>query len=155
MVLMAFVSIAYPAVAVNTQGDAGTPAGFVVNYNVASVTTFLVQSASAAVDLAGARNINNVWPTTRNMSDNSWGNVTNQGNVAQTFKASVDLTYTGISLMLSNVPAMTGEITVGTTPAVWPGSSNVAASGKVDIFLQGDFVNAADGAYTQTLTISV
>lgn len=145
MVLMAVLIISayavYPAAA----------ATFTVNYQVTSVTTFTVSTASPMLNFTGNGQAQNIWPDVRN-ADNSWGNVTNDGNVALTFKASVDTAQTGIRLALSNDSAMTEPKNVSVSPGAWRGSSNVPPLGKVDMYFQANY-NVADGSYAQVLTI--
>lgn len=140
-VLIVSAYVVYPAAA----------AAFTVNYQVTSVTTFNVQTASPALNFTGNGQLQNIWPTDRN-ADNSWGNVTNSGNVALTFKANIDTIYTGIRLALSNDSAMTDPKNISISPLAWRGSTSVPPLGKVDMYFQANY-NIADGNYAQTLTI--
>lgn len=126
-------------------------AAFTVNYQVTSTTTFTVQTASPALNFTGNGQAQNIWPNVRN-ADDSWGNVTNTGNVALTFKANIDTIHSGIRLALSNDSAMTDPKNISVSPLAWRGSSNVPPSGKVDMYFQANY-NIADGNYVQTLTI--
>lgn len=140
-VLIVSAYVVYPAAA----------AAFTVNYQVSSVTTFNVQTASPTLNFTGNGQLQNIWPDVRN-ADNSWGNVTNSGNVALTFKANIDTIYSGIRLALSNDSTMTDPKNISVSPLAWRGSTNVAPSGKVDMYFQANY-NIADGNYVQTLTI--
>ena len=140
-ILMVSAVVVYPAAA----------ATFTVNCQVTSVTTFTVQTASQMLNFTGNGQAQNIWPDVRN-GDNSWGNVTNGGNVALTFKANIDTIHSGIRLALSNDSAMTDPKNISVSPLAWRGSSNVPPSGKVDMFFQANY-DIADGSYVQTLTV--
>lgn len=123
-----------------------------VNAAVAQITTFTVSTVTPDLTFSGNREAK--WVNATGVpAGTAWGNITNTGDVSQTFKITVDMTFTGIELLFNNIDSSVGKTVVGTTPVAWQGSSNVPASGTVDMYVRANF-SAVDSSYTQGLAVS-
>lgn len=159
MLLVALLTMSVPIVQASVPG----PANIVVNYQISTITTFVVNIVSPETEMnfSGNRDAKLVEPTGQNISQSiPWATVENQGEVPQSFKVKLAALNTGTSVYVSNFSIMSPKITLTTTAVSPSGWINVPACGNpctlpgptVNLYAQANFTSAPAG--TGTLTIS-
>lgn len=168
MLLVALLTMSVPIVQAGTPPGGPfnqvTPANIVVNYQINTVTTFVVNivGTETQMNFSGNRDAKLVEPAGQvNASNISWATIENQGEVAQSFKVKLAALNTGTSIYASNFSTMSPQTTLTTTAVSPTGWTNVPACAQpctpgtgaiVNLYAKASFTNAPAG--TGTLTIS-
>lgn len=167
MLLVALLTMSVPIVQatdVPPPTNQPNPANIVVNYQISTITTFVVHIVGTETQLNfnSSRDGKLVEPDGQNMSAAPpipWATIENQGEVVQSFKVKLAALNGGTSVYVSNSSSMSPQTTLTTTavsPSGWasvPACAQPCSSGViVNLYARANFTNAPAG--TGTLTIS-